>query len=110
MMKWYRGRPDETEEYTEKRIRGNIISKSNLVNSNGKSMSKIIETDVDIRDFNRHKKHLGDFVETETEVKGTRDKMMGVSRERLVPVLVKAFQQQQDIIDGLISRIEALEA
>jgi hypothetical protein len=87
------GRPGEKEKYEKERAKGNIVDED----------GNIIESDVDIRDYRRNKKDLGEFIETTKPVTGERDRMMGVSRERLVPVLIKAIQE-------LLVRVETLES
>ena len=36
--------------------------------------------------------------------------VLGIRYTELIPVLVKAFQEQQQVIDDLKARVEALEA
>ena len=64
--------------------------------------NKIIEEDVDIRDYNRNKKELGQFIKTKEAVIGTREKMLRIAKDRLIPILWKMNQE-------LLVRLETLE-
>jgi len=49
------------------------------------------------------------FEETDSETEKA-EKCLGISKEAIIPVLVKAIQEQQETITALTARIEALEA
>jgi hypothetical protein len=48
------------------------------------------------------------FEETDSETEKA-EKCLGISKEAIIPVLVKAIQEQQETITALTARIEALE-
>ena len=101
---------ETTEEYEVERERGDIVDSFT---------EEIIKEDIDIRGFNRLKREddtnfkdgksfkrkykNAKYVKTEDAVMGTRDRMLGISKERLVPVLIKAIQE-------LSTKVELLES
>lgn len=98
------GRPGDTEEYEAEPARGDIVNEMEW----GEDI--VILDNVTKDEYQEKFKHLGKWKKTKEAVKGVRDKMMGVAQSRLIPVLVKAVQEQQKLIDELFMRVDALEA
>jgi hypothetical protein len=93
-----------------------IATKKNVVDTKIEGIKTI--KDIKVREFERLNdsgKKINGFVAQELQpvyskaVSVMPDGLLGVSKSELVPVLVKAIQEQQVIIEDLTKRIEALE-
>ena len=94
------------------RLKENVIDMDNAINRvkqlKPKRFNFIVDADKTVDGFLAHE--VSDIVPE--AITGEKDgkEMQGIDQSKLVPLLTKAIQEQQQIIDDLKARIEVLEA